>query len=78
MRRRENGLALLPRLVDCSNLDCASPTAEHFCDGLGATILGASLLPWEYATSGRRRYRRSQVEVISHARQIKWHPVESD
>ena len=36
------------------------------------------LLLWEYATSGRRRYRRSQVEVISHARQIRWHPVESD
>ena len=36
------------------------------------------LLPWEYATSGRRRYRRSQIEVISHARQIRWHPVESD
>lgn len=35
-------------------------------------------LPFEYATSGRRRYRRAQIEVISRARQIRWHPVESD
>ena len=36
------------------------------------------LLPWEYATNGRRRYRRSQIEVISRARQLTWHPVEPD
>lgn len=36
------------------------------------------LLPFEYAASGRRRYRRAQIEVISRARQIRWHPVESD
>lgn len=36
------------------------------------------LLPWEYAASGRRRYRRAQIEVISRARQIRWHPVEAD
>jgi hypothetical protein len=34
------------------------------------------LLPWELADNGRRRYRRSQIEVISRARQIKWHPIE--
>lgn len=36
------------------------------------------LLPFEYATSGRRRYRRAQIEVISRARQIRWHPVDAD
>lgn len=35
-------------------------------------------LPWEHGANGRRRYRRAQIEVISRARQIRWHPVESD
>ena len=33
------------------------------------------LLPFEIAVSGRRRFRRTQVEVISRARQIRWHPT---
>lgn len=33
------------------------------------------LLPWEFGVNGRRRYRRSQIEVISRSRQIRWHPV---
>ena len=32
-------------------------------------------LPWEFGANGRRRYRRSQIEVISRSRQIRWHPV---
>ena len=51
-----------------------------------ASILGISktrvwqlalkdLLPWEFADNGRRRYRRAQIEVISRARQLRWHPV---
>lgn len=50
--------------------------------GLAKTRVGQlalkDLLPFEYAVNGRRRYRRSQIEVISRARQIRWHPVESD
>lgn len=34
------------------------------------------LLPWEFADNGRRKYRRSQIEVISRARQIRWHPID--
>lgn len=33
-------------------------------------------LPWELAENGRRKYRRSQIEVVSNARQMTWHPVE--
>ena len=34
------------------------------------------LIPWEYSVTGRRHYRRSQIEVISRARQINWHPID--
>ena len=38
-------------------------------------ISNKGLLPFETTGSGRRRYRRTQVEVISRARQIRWHPA---
>lgn len=31
------------------------------------------LLPFETGPNGRRRFRRQQVEVISRARQVRWH-----
>lgn len=36
-------------------------------------IADKGLLPFEIGPNGRRRYRRQQVEVISRARQIRWH-----
>ena len=47
--------------------------------GLSKTRVGQisnkGLLPFETTASGRRRYRRTQLEVISRARQIRWHAV---
>lgn len=39
-------------------------------------IADKGFLPFEIGTNGRRRYRRNQIEVISRARQIRWHPTE--
>lgn len=36
-------------------------------------IAGKGLLPFEVGPNGRRRFRRQQVEVISRARQVRWH-----
>ena len=45
--------------------------------GLSKTRVGQlsikGLLPFEITASGRRRFRRTQIEVISRARQIRWH-----
>ena len=66
-----------------------NPRQSEWIKGIeAADILGISktrvgqlalkdLLPWELS-GRRRRYRRSQIEVISRARQIRWHPVEAD
>lgn len=65
----------------------ANPKPTKWVTGTeAAAILGISksrtsqiadkgLLPFEVGANGRRRYRRTQVEVISRARQIRWHPV---
>ena len=36
-------------------------------------ISNKDLLPFEITASGRRRFRRTQIEVISRARQARWH-----
>ncbi len=35
-------------------------------------------LPFDVGHSGSRRYRRQQIEIISRARQIRWHPMPKD
>lgn len=45
--------------------------------GLSKTRVGQlsnqGFLPFDITASGRRRFRRAQIEVISRARQIRWH-----
>ena len=61
-----------PRLTEWVNVT----EAAHIL-GLSKTRVGQisnkDLLPFEITASGRRRFRRAQIEVISRARQVRWH-----
>ena len=61
-----------PRLAEWVNVTEAAQIL-----GLSKTRVGQisnkDLLPFEITASGRRRFRRAQIEVISRARQVRWH-----
>ena len=65
-----------PRLTEWVNVT-VNVTVAALILGLSKTRVGQisnkDLLPFEITASGRRRFRRTQIEVISRARQVRWH-----
>lgn len=87
LKRQEHQLPSLSRtqveqyLADQQTAGWITATEAAAILGISKTrtgqIAAKGLLPFDIGPNGRRRYRRGQIEGISRARQVRWHPTET-